>query len=42
MRFNEAATLTGYAWEVPNLEQLTCVELQDENVGNFTTGYQQI
>jgi len=41
MRISEMATATGYAWEIPAYDQFNCIELIDDNVGNFTTGYQQ-
>jgi hypothetical protein len=41
LRMNEDATSTGYAWVVPDPESFTCLELIDDNLGDFTTRYQQ-
>jgi len=40
IRANEAATETGYAWEVPVLT-LECVDVVDTNYGDFKTGFIQ-
>lgn len=40
VRVNEAATDHGYAWIAPTLD-LKCVDLVDENYGDFATGYIQ-
>lgn len=40
VRMNEAATTHGYAWDVPEPE-LKCVDMLNDNYGNFVTGYHQ-
>jgi hypothetical protein len=40
LRENATDTMAGYIWEsLPEEIQLSCVDLEDANYGNFNTGY---
>lgn len=41
IKANEGATELGYAWKLPTIPDLNCVDLVDENYGNSQTGVVQ-